>query len=283
MGLKPLVVSLAVLAVLAVAASAASSTAPLAAAGAYLASAEQPGGGFAEAGQQPDVPLTAWAALGLVAARAPAEARAKALEFLRAREGDSTQTIDIALAALARVALGDRPEALLSQLRAVRAGGLVNEETWTILALRAAGDPSPPGLVADLDATQARSGGWSWTRHGQPDSNDTAAAIEALRAAGVSGVRIARALAALRSFRNPDGGYGLTRGRESDAQSTAWAIQALIAVGAKPPRSAWHFLARLRQSDGSYRYSFRYATTPIWVTAQVAPALAGWPFPYSTR
>jgi hypothetical protein len=35
----------------------------------------------------------------------------------------------------------------------------------------------------------------------------------------------------------------------------------------------------LRRPDGSYRYSTRYATTPVWVTAQVLPALAGKPFP----
>jgi len=33
--------------------------------------------------------------------------------------------------------------------------------------------------------------------------------------------------------------------------------------------------------DGSYRYSKRYAVTPVWVTAQVLPALAGKPFPLS--
>ena len=86
---------------------------------------------------------------------------------------------------------------------------------------------------------------------------------------------------ALRSFRNHDGGYGLTRGRESDAQSTAWAIQALIATGAKPPASAWRYLSPLRRPDGSYRYSVRYGTTPVWVTSQVTPALAGKPFPLS--
>ena len=264
---------------LVVAGAAAGSTSPLQGAAAYLVGVQQADGGFAEAGRQADTSLTAWVALGLVASHASVDARAKALAYLRVHEADSLQITDIALAAVARIALGDRPEALLAKLRGVQPGGLVNEETWTILALRASGEPAPSALVQDLLATQSRSGGWSWTRHGAPDSNDTAAAIEALRAAGVTGRSVARALVALRGFRNRDGGYGLTRGRDSDAQSTAWAIQALIAARTKPLAATWRFLAKLHRVDGSYRYSLRYATTPVWVTAQVAAALAGRPFP----
>ena len=259
--------------------TAASATAPLQAASAYLVGVQRSDGGFAEVGRQPDTSLTAWAALGLVAAGSSSEARATALAYLRAHEADSTQITDVALAALARLALGDRPENLLVTLRGVKAGGLVNEEIWTILALRAAHEPAPAALVQDLLRTQSRTGGWSWTRRGQPDSNDTAAAIEALKAASVSGRPVSRALVALRRFRNRDGGYGLTLGRDSDAQSTAWAIQALIATGAEPAARTWRFLAKLRRSDGSYRYSVRYGTTPVWVTSQVLPALAGLAYP----
>lgn len=257
----------------------AGSVSPLQGAGTYLVGVQQADGGFAEAGRQADTALTAWAALGLVASHSSADARAKALAYLRTHEADAPQITDIALAAVARIALGDRPDTLLTKLRGVQPGGLVNEETWTILALRGAGEPAPDALVQDLLATQSRNGGWSWTRHGAPDSNDTAAAIEALHAVGVTGRPITRALAALRGFRNRDGGYGLTRGRESDAQSTAWAIQALIAARVKPLAATWRFLAKLRRADGRYRYSLRYATTPVWVTAQVAVALAGRPFP----
>ena len=37
----------------------------------------------------------------------------------------------------------------------------------------------------------------------------------------------------------------------------------------------------MRRPDGSYRYNARYVTTPLWVTAQVLPALARKPFPLS--
>jgi hypothetical protein len=126
---------------------------------------------------------------------------------------------------------------------------------------------------------QRRSGGWSWYRRGAPDSNDTAAAIEALRAVGVRGKPITRGLAYLRSLPRKDGGFALVRGRVSDSQSTAWAIQAFIAAGKKPPAGSFRFLGRMRRADGSYRYSARYAVTPVWVTAQVLPALARKSFP----
>ncbi len=113
-----------------------------------------------------------------------------------------------------------------------------------------------------LLAAQAKGGGFSWSRNGLPDSNDTAAAIEALKAAGAAPAAVRRALAALASFRNKDGGYALTKGRESDAQSTAWAIQALISAGQRPGKPPFRYLSRLRRADGSYRYSLRYATTP---------------------
>jgi len=130
-----------------------------------------------------------------------------------------------------------------------------------------------------LLARQARSGGFSWSVGGQPDSNDTAAALEALRVAGVHGAPITRAVGFLLSFQIRDGGFELTHGRGSDAQSTAWAIQGLVAAGRRPPRSAFAYLARLRRPDGSYRYSAKYVTTPVWVTSQVLAALARKPFP----
>ena len=128
-------------------------------------------------------------------------------------------------------------------------------------------------------AQQTKAGGFAWFKNGQADSNDTAAALEALRVAGVHGRPITRAVRFLRTFQRPDGGFELTHGRGSDAQSTAWAIQGLIAAGQAPPRSAFAYLARQRRSDGSYRYSAKYVTTPVWVTAQVLAALAKKPFP----
>lgn len=243
----------------------------------YLEAHQDEGGGFAEPGRAPDVSTTAWAVLGLKAAGGAPGAIRRGEEFLAARADGLEAETDVALAALA---LGDPPATLLERLRAYRPGKLVNETIWTLLALRQAGEPAPAELVRSLLGAQARSGGWSWAAGAAPDSNDTAAAVEALRAAGVTGAPIRRGLAYLRSLQGRDGGFPLTKGRASDAQSTAWAIQAFLAAGEKPPAAAPRFLAGLRRADGSYRYSAAYATTPVWVTAQVLPALAHSQFPY---
>ena len=101
----------------------------------------------------------------------------------------------------------------------------------------------------------------------------------ALRAVGVKGRPIDRGVAFLRRHQNADGGFELTLDRGSDTQSTAWAVQALLAAGRVPGAPAFRYLARMRRPDGSYRYNARYVTTPLWVTAQVLPALARKPFP----
>ena len=96
---------------------------------------------------------------------------------------------------------------------------------------------------------------------------------------GVRGKPVSRAVAFLRTFQRKDGGFELAQGRGSDAQSTAVAIQGFLAGRVKPPVRAFRYLAGLRRADGSYRYSARYAATPVWVTSQVLPALARKPLP----
>lgn len=252
---------------------------PAAGSARYVEARQAESGAFAEAGGQADAALTAWAALGLTAAGGSEEALARARAYLAGAEGEARSQTDLALHVLARAALGDRPATLVERLEAAPAGRLVNATAWTVLALRQAGRPAPAALVRMLLRAQRPNGGWGWVAGGAPDSNDTAAAIQALRAAGVRGSVIDRGLAYLRTLQAPSGGFALVRGRAPDAQSTAWAIQAFLAAGRKPGAAAWRFLARLRRPDGSYRYSVRYATTPVWVTSQVLPALAGKPFP----
>ncbi len=235
-------------------------------------------GAFAESGGPADAALTSWAVLGL---RAVGQQAPGSLVYLQSRESSLSSTTDVALVALAEQALGAQPEALRGRLRsAQRPSGLVGESVnstcWAVLALGHASQAT----VRYLLAQQAKSGGWSWSVGGQPDSNDTAAALEALRVAGVHGPAVTRGSRFLLTFQNRDGGFELTHGRGSDAQSTAWAIQGLVAAGRKPPRTAFAYLAKLRRADGSYRYSARYVTTPVWVTSQVLVALAKKPFPF---
>jgi hypothetical protein len=250
---------------------------PLARSADYLESRRGPDGGVAEPGGRPDAALTAWTILALRAVgRDPGQA---SREYVRAAApGDVTQT------ALRALALGD--EHLLDNLEGERRpdgriGPLVNSTAWSVLALRAAGRPAGAASVRYLLSQQRKSGGWPWHPRGSPDSNDTAVVLQALRSAGIRGRVLRRGARYLRSLQAADGGFRLIARRSPDAQSTAWAIQGLLAAGVQPGRPAYRYLAGLRRADGSYRYSKRYAVTPVWVTAQVLPALAGRPFPLS--
>jgi hypothetical protein len=253
---------------------------------AYLQGRQGPSGGFAEPRGEPSPQLTAWAVLGLRAAGA--KPSAAALGYLVAHEDELPDVTDAELVAMAESVLGRRPERLLTRIEEARRndgriGPNVNSTIWGVLALRQAGEPLPRATLRFILRRQARSGGWSWFAGGAPDSNDTAAAVEALRAAGVRGGPIRRALRYLRLLQNRDGGFELIPDRGSDSQSTAWAIQAFVAAGARVPAKAEKYLRHMRRRDGSFRYSARYAATPVWVTAQVLPALARRPFPLQVQ
>ena len=246
----------------------------------FVASHQQADGGFAEPGRSSDPSLTAWAVLGLAAAgRQPA----RAADYLATAPAPTAN--DVALRILALAALGRNTDALATRLEGMRRadgriGSLVNSTIWGVIALRAAGRPAGTSVRYLLRA-QRPSGGWAWYPRGAADSNDTAAAIQALRAAGIGSRSraIRRGLSYLRRLQQRHGGFALTPGRAPDAQSTAWAIQAFLAADATPPHGAFRYLASLRRADGSYRYSKQYAVTPVWVTSQVLPALVRKPFP----
>ncbi|MBQ1093716.1 prenyltransferase/squalene oxidase repeat-containing protein [Streptomyces sp. B93] len=66
------------------------------------------------------------------------------------------------------------------------------------------------------------------------DTNNTAAAVQALAALGGHDAVTAKAVDWLKSAQNEDGGWGYTPGGPSDANSTSVVIGALAAVGEKP-------------------------------------------------
>jgi energy-coupling factor transport system substrate-specific component len=269
---------------LAVLAAAVVAATPFSGGAGFLQTRQLSDGSFAERGQPGYPQLTAWATLGLAAAGTAPRARALTGKYLATQEAGLSSPTDIALAALAEQALGQSADRLLARLRALQRadgsiGGLVNGTAWSVLAFRARGSPVQARTIRWLLSHQTRAGGWSWSPRGGADSNDTAAVVEALRSANVTGRPISRALGFLLRYHNHDGGFELTQGRGSDAQSTAWAIQAFAAAHKPAPRGALAYLRRLQRPDGSFRYSARYVTTPVWVTAQVLPALARKPFP----
>ena len=105
-----------------------------------------------------------------------------------------------------------------------RIGPALNSTIWGILALRSAGEPVPKATVRFLKRSQDASGGFSWFPGGPPDTNDTAAAIQALRAVGVPARAkiIRRAIRYLSKLRHGSGGFPLAESGRPDGQSTAW-------------------------------------------------------------
>jgi prenyltransferase beta subunit len=250
----------------------------------YVAGRQQADGGFAEAGGRSTAGLTAWSVLALKAADRRPDRPDAAVVYLTRQE--TPEATDLELRLLALHALGQPVGALADRIASLqepngRIGPLVNSTAWGVIALTAADRRPDPRTVRWLLARQARNGGWPWAPGGQPDADDTAVAIQALRAAGVPtrSAAVARGIAYLRRAANRDGGIGQRPGLPSNAQSTAWAIQALVAAGRDPGRPALAYLRALRRADGSYRYSARYGTTPLWVSSYVVAALAKKPFP----
>lgn len=255
---------------------------------AFLQARQQADGGFAEPGGRSDPGLTAWVVLGLDAAGVDASAVVRdgrsAADYLAGKPYPAATDLELRILALA--ALHRDVSRLADQLgrlsrKAGSIGPAVNSTIWGILALRAAGRPIPAAAVRYLLAAQAANGGFSWFKGGAPDTNDTAAAVRALLAAGTSARAkpIARALAFLASTIRRDGGVPLEPGDPSDAQSTAWAIEAFRAAGRTPPPSLAAYLGKLQLADGSFRFRTGRTLTPTWVTAYVIRAIAVPPGP----
>ena len=169
----------------------------------------------------------------------------------------------------------------------------INTTVWAILALHAAGetDGHIAAAVNWLEAQQASNGGFANQPGGTADVDDTAAAIMALRAAGVprSATVLTDALAFIRSQQRADGGFpSYSFDPASNAESTAWAIQAGIAMGQSPKTwvKSGHnpvtFLTSLQPSPGNGAFQHRkgLSANPLLTTAEATVALAGKVYPF---
>ena len=273
----------------------------------YLQGAQNTDGGFgAAAGQSSTELYSAWAAIGFAAAgRDPLGVRRgghNVLDAMRAQAGTLRGAGDLERTILALRACGVSthslggvdPVAKLLRLRSPDGSfeDLGNLTAFGILALRAAGYPASYSAVRSavrwLEAQQEGDGGFGFAVRGSgSDVDDTAAAAQAIVAAGGAGQRtVARAAAFLQHAQNLDGGFPEQPGGTSNAQSTAWAVQGLVAAGRNVSRitraggrSPLGYLQSLIMPDGSVRYSRTGSQTPVWVTAQALTALARRPFP----
>jgi squalene cyclase len=168
----------------------------------------------------------------------------------------------------------------------------ISTTTWAILGLKAAGLSTTQiaKSVSWLRGRQAANGGFAFMPGGSPDTDSTAAAVQALRAGGVSAssTTIKRALVYLRNQQKGNGGFTAGSGSTTNAESTALTIQAIRAAGQNPSASSWKksgntpisFLLSLQARSGAF---YHYGTTlamPLVTTSQVVVALRGKTYPF---
>ena len=126
-------------------------------------------------------------------------------------------------------------------------------QSLALLAQRAAG-VSPAAKAVDWLAGQQCADGAFAAFRADPtaacdtkvtvDTNSTAAAVQALKAAGGHDAAAGRAVTWLKSVQNKDGGWGYTPGSPSDTNSTGVVVGALAAAGASADRSPYDLLAK---------------------------------------
>jgi hypothetical protein len=189
---------------------------------------------------------------------------------------------------LATVAAGGNPRSLggvdyirriENQYAAGRYGVTAYDQAFAMLALRAAGEPTPAAAVTALRAARGK-GGWGFAlRKASPDDvSATGLTIEALRAVGMS-----RADAALRGATawlaaqiNTRGGFGIDgRGQATEANSTAIAIRALRAMGRTPATATRRALRNLQEADGGFRFTAMVKESRLLATVDAVLALSG--------
>jgi hypothetical protein len=263
----------------------------------YLVTRLTTSGGFAEAGSSTaSVGLTEWAVMGLAAAgRKPAlwhrAGGRTPVQFLAAHANTFTDAPTIEKAILALVAMGRSPYSfaghnLVAMLRARvdsangRIGAYSNTTYWGVLAFRAANAAEPTRAFTYIRNQQLSNGGFGWAPGSGPDSNDTAAAMLALRALAIpcTWASIHGALDYMALVHNSDSGYSLTVDGASDSQSTSWVVQARSACSLKNT-AALGYLAARHLPSGAYNYQAGRTVTPAWVTSQVLPAVYGRHYP----
>ncbi len=274
----------------------------------YLASAQNPDGGFGRApGARSAGLYTGWAAIALATQSGRSAAVGRAVGWVRdhagglARNGSPTGVGDLERTVLLLGAAGRSSSAFAGQNLVAaltrRVGGdgavlgQVNLTAFAILALRAAKVPADVPDLRRAGAWLARQqnddGGFGFLTRGlASDVDDTAAALQALASLGGHATALRRGAAYIRGVQNADGGLPQQRGGTSNAQSTAWAIQGLVAAGVpladvrrRGSPTPLAYLRSLIAPGGAVRYSRTSTQTPVWVTAYAVLGLARRPLP----
>ena len=244
------------------------------------------------------ISATSWAIMALVAAGEDPHKVMKnnksPIDYLRENIRDELPkmgTSDFARTILALVYAGENPrnfagidfvEKLKSEIKENgQIGDYIYTTIWGIIALVSVGEDVNRS-VEWLKSQQNDDGGFAWAIGEPSDYDDTAAAIQALIAAGVprdSDV-IKRALDYLKTGQNDDGGMRFFGNSSSNAASDSWTIQALVAAGINPRdwrknnTSVVDHLLSL-QEDGYFKYTKYVTDNPGYMTVCAIMALLG--------
>jgi energy-coupling factor transport system substrate-specific component len=190
----------------------------------WLIAAENSDGGWGiDRGDSSSPGMTGWAVLGLEAAGVNpldvSEDGRGPIDYLRSEAGSLSSTGDL---------------------------------ERTILAIHGAGlDPrsfAGRDLVAELRSRRDSDGSW------EGQTNLTAFAILAQRAAGVDAGDLGKPAAWLKRIQNKDGGWGSTAEADSEPDSTGAVLQALAVApgGRKQSREGVKWLAKAQRGDGGF-------------------------------
>jgi prenyltransferase beta subunit len=269
----------------------------------YLKELQLEDGGFANPEEESDISKTSWAIIAIAAAYQDPHTWIKngnsPVDYLkRELEGSLSWmgTADIARTILAVIAAGENPrnfsgvnlvELLKKRIKEDgRIGDYIYTTIWGVIALKAAGE-NVSKSVEWLKKHQNDDGGFAWAVGERSDYDDTAAAIQALIAAGEprDSRVIKRALEYLKTGQNEDGGFRYFGNSSSNAASDSWIIQALVAAGENPRDwgrnniSVVDHLLSLQSEEGYFRYTKYESSNPGYMTVCAIMALLGRPHP----
>jgi hypothetical protein len=263
-------------------------TTPVERAAAFIATTQQPDGGFGGFGDgQTFDAIFALRAAGYDPDGAVNSGKTPT-DFLEAKASAQDLPAEAGKAALAALALGlDPTDVAGTDLIAVIEDGFDSEtgeyaaddfsQSVAILGLVCTENDVPSAAIDALREAQLDDGGWGFDGFSDPDT--TAIALQALLAAGVDvdDEDAADAVAYFKATQASDGGWGFDPA-ESNASSTAYAVQALLAAGEPITTAAYEkvgvtpveYLLSQQLADGSFA-----GFDPAFAANQVVPALAG--------
>jgi len=269
----------------------------------YLRNLQNDDGGFSNLGEESAVSNTEWAIMAIAAAGEDPHDWKKnghsPVDYLRENANNLTGSTDYERMILALVAAGENPrdfagKDFVDELKEdyLEENGQFSDFTyttiWGILALSSV-EEDVSTSVRWLKGQQNDDGGFAWVPGEKSDYDDTAAAIEALIAAGENpdSTVMKEALEYLKNGQNSNGGFKYFGTSPSNAASDAWIIQAIVACGQNPKDKEWtkegnnpvgHLLS-LQQPDGSFNYTTYINSNPGYMTVCAIMALLGSPYP----